>query len=55
MLYLATTRSTYSILSTEIKLYYQNVSDDLYEDLLQEQANLSPRRIELSLDKIKQV
>jgi hypothetical protein len=45
-------------LLTVIKLYYQNVSDisnDSYKNLLQEQANLSLKRIELLLDKIKQI
>jgi hypothetical protein len=42
-------------LSTVIKPYYQDISDDSYENLLQEQANLSPRRIELPLDKIKRI
>jgi hypothetical protein len=44
-----------TFLSIAIKLYYQDVSDDLYENLPQEQANLSLRRIELLLDKIKRV
>jgi hypothetical protein len=42
-------------LSIAIKPYYQDISDDSYENLPQEQANLSLRRIELSLDKIKQI
>jgi hypothetical protein len=42
-------------LSMVIKLYCQDVLDNLYENLLQEQANLSLKQIELLLDKIKQV
>jgi hypothetical protein len=42
-------------LLTAIKPYYQNVSNDSYEDLPQEQTNLLPRQIELPLDKIKQI
>jgi hypothetical protein len=42
-------------LSTAIKPYYQDVSDDSYKNLPQEQTNLSPRRIELSLDKIERI
>jgi hypothetical protein len=42
-------------LSIIIKPYYQDISDDSYKDLPQEQTNLLLRQIELSLDKIKQV
>jgi hypothetical protein len=44
-----------AFLLTAIKPYCQDISDDSYEDLPQEQANLSPRRIELPPDKIEQV
>jgi hypothetical protein len=42
-------------LSIVIKPYRQDVSNNSYKNLLQEQANLSPRQIELFLDKIEQV
>jgi hypothetical protein len=40
-------------LSIIIKPYYQDVSNDSYEDLSQKQTNLLSRQIELSLDKDK--